>query len=100
VTSKRPGDARPNLAADTVRRRRQDRLRFLHRLYEIGDADVGAFQEGREIADALGIPIDEAERIVRYHEDRGYLRRSGGGLTIRITAEGVDYVESLFAEEE
>jgi DNA-binding MarR family transcriptional regulator len=99
VTGTPQDEALPRLSAAAVRRRRQDRLRFLHRLYEIGDADVGAFQDGREIADSLNVPLDEAERIVRYLEDHGYLRRSGGELTVRITAEGVDYLESLVADE-
>jgi CTP-dependent riboflavin kinase len=99
MTGKPQDEDLPRLFDATVRKRRQDRLRFLHRLYEIGDADVGAFQDGREIADSLNVPLDEAERIVRYLEDHGYLFRSGGGLTVRITAEGVDYLESMVADE-
>lgn len=75
--------------------RRAARLRFLRRLYEMAEADVGAFCDGAEIADELGIPIREAGRIVRYYEERGYLRPAGTGLTIRITADGIDFVESL-----
>jgi DNA-binding MarR family transcriptional regulator len=82
--------------AQSYEQRRQTRSRFLHRLYQLGDADVGAFLDGREIADDLQIPLPEAERIIRYYEERGYLRHAGGGgLTLRITAEGIDYVESL-----
>jgi hypothetical protein len=78
-----------------VRRRREDRVRFLHALYTRSDADVGAYEDGREIADQLGIPVPEAERIVRYHEERGFIQHlGGGGLTLRITARGIDHVES------
>lgn len=75
--------------------RRADRHRFLRRLYELSDADVSSFHDGREIADELGIPMVEAERIIRYFEERGYLRHvAGGGLTLRITVDGIDQVET------
>jgi hypothetical protein len=37
----------------------------------------------------------EVGRIVRYFEERGFLKHiAGGGLTIRITAAGIDHVET------
>jgi len=82
-----------------LHRRRSDRARFLRAVYDAGDADVGAYQDGREIADRLGISVAEAGRIVRYFEDRQFLRHvSGAGLTVHITAAGIDHVETLSTE--
>jgi hypothetical protein len=37
----------------------------------------------------------DAERVVRYHEDHGFVRKTGShGLTVRITAQGIDHVET------
>lgn len=78
-----------------VQQRQSDRWRFLLRLYEASAADVGAFQDGSDLADELGIPAAEAGRIIRYFEDRGFVRQAGGGgLVVRITADGIDHVEA------
>lgn len=78
----------------TISARRENRLRFLRRLYELAEADVASFQDGSEIAEDLRIPLAEAGRIIRYYEEHGYLRHAGGGgMTLRITAAGVDFVE-------
>lgn len=84
----------PEAADEAIRRRRAARTAFLKRLYTASEGDVGAFQDAREIGDQVGVPVAEAERIVRYFEDRGFLRQSGGGgLIVRLTAAGVDHVE-------
>jgi uncharacterized protein YueI len=70
------------------------RRRFLGALYERTDADVNAYEDGYEIAGALGIDPREAERFVRYLEERGLVQNvSQAGLTVRITALGIDAVE-------
>lgn len=74
--------------------RREARRRFLRRLYERADADVNAYEDGHEIAAELGIPEREAERFTRYFEEHGYVQNvSSAGLTLRITAAGIDSVE-------
>jgi hypothetical protein len=90
------GDAElPRPPDALLRQRRLDRHRFLAALYARSDADVGAYEDGRDLADGLGIPLPEAERIVRYLEERGFVQHlGGGGLTLRITAAGIDHVES------
>ena len=85
--------ARPD--PDTVRRRREDRRRFLERLYRSSEEEGIVYEDGYEIAEELGLTRTDAERIARYHEDHGFLKNTGGsGLTLRITALGIDYIES------
>ena len=80
---------------DEVRRRRELRRRFLETLYEQSERGESEYQDGYELAAALGITRQDAERIVRYHEDHGFVKKSGShGLTVRITAQGIDHVET------
>ncbi|HYH80219.1 MAG TPA: hypothetical protein VEX86_10485 [Longimicrobium sp.] len=80
---------------DEVRRRREARRRFLEALYDTSERGESEYQDGYEIAAGLGVSRHDAERIVRYHEDHGYVRKSGShGLTVRITAQGIDHVEA------
>lgn len=80
--------------SDEVRRRREQRRRFLEMLYEHSEAGESEYQDGYEIAAEAGLSRQEVERVVRYHEDHGFVRKSGShGLTVRITAQGIDHVE-------
>ena len=85
--------------SDEVREKRRNRRRFLERLYEQSERGESEYQDGYEIAEELGLSRQDAERIVRYHEDHGYVRKSGShGLTVRITAQGIDHMETSGGE--
>ena len=80
---------------EEVRARREARRRFLQTLYDNSERGESEYQDGYEVAAGLGVSRQDAERIVRYHEDHGYVRKSGShGLTVRITAQGIDHIES------
>ena len=82
-------------AADAVRRRREDRRRFLERLYRSSEEEGAVYEDGYAVAEALGLSRGDAERIARYYEDLGYVKNTGGtGLTLRITAQGIDHLEA------
>jgi CTP-dependent riboflavin kinase len=82
--------------SDDIQRRRANRRRFLELLYEASEAGESEYLDGYEIAAELGLSRQEAERIVRYHEDHGWVRKTGAhGLTVRITAPGIDHIESM-----
>jgi hypothetical protein len=79
-----------------VAERRRNRLRLLRLVYDRTSADVASFLDGHEVADELGMPHDEVGGMIRYFEELGFLKHiGGGGLMIRITAAGIDQVESL-----
>ncbi|HEX2188833.1 MAG TPA: hypothetical protein VHG51_08050 [Longimicrobiaceae bacterium] len=83
------------LDPELVRRRREDRRRFLERLYRSSEEAGLVYEDGYEVAEELGLSRTDAERIARYHEDHGRVKSmGGGGLTLRITARGIDFVES------
>ena len=88
--------------ADVFSRRRAERRRFLERLYRSSEEAGIVYEDGYAVAEELGLSRVDAERIARYHEDHGYVRNMGGsGLTLRITAHGIDFVESIgFSSEE
>ncbi len=80
---------------EEVRSRREARRRFLELLYDHSERGESEYQDGYEIAAELGISRQDAERVVRYHEDHGFVRKSGShGLTVRITAQGIDHMET------
>jgi hypothetical protein len=82
--------------ADVFARRRAERRRFLERLYRSSEEAGIVYEDGYAVAEELGLSRVDAERIARYHEDHGYVRNMGGsGLTLRITAHGIDFVESV-----
>lgn len=84
-----------SIDAELVRRRREDRRRFLERLYRSSEEAGIVYEDGYDVAEELGLSRVDAERIARYHEDHGHVRNMGGsGLTLRITARGIDFVES------
>lgn len=79
---------------EEIRRRRDARRRFLEILYDHSERGESEYQDGYDLAAEIGVSRQDAERIVRYHEDHGFIRKSGShGLTVRITAQGIDHVE-------
>jgi CTP-dependent riboflavin kinase len=80
---------------DAIRTRRENRGRFLQRLYEVSEHEASEYLDGYDIAAELGLSRQDAERIVRYFEDHGYVRKvNNSGLTVRITAQGIDFLET------
>ena len=80
--------------SEEIRRRRENRKRFLELLYDASEAGDSEYLDGYELGEQLGLGRQDAERIVRYHEDHGYVTLTGRhGLTVRITARGIDHVE-------
>ncbi len=79
---------------DEIRTRRENRRRFLEHLYEASERGDSEYLDGYDLADQLQLSRQDAERIVRYHEDHGFILKTGRhGLTVRITAHGIDHVE-------
>ncbi|HYW13958.1 MAG TPA: hypothetical protein VE871_18485 [Longimicrobium sp.] len=86
--------------SDAVRARRANRRRFLDHLYRCSEEEATEYRDGYEVADDLGISRQDAERIVRYLEDHGYVLKTGRtGLVLRITAAGIDHVEGGVEDE-
>lgn len=86
---------------DAVRARRESRRRFLDYLYRCSEEEDTEYRDGYEVAEELGISRQDAERIVRYLEDHGFVTKTGRtGLVLRITAAGIDHVESMLDDEE
>lgn len=87
--------------SDEIRRRRENRRRFLEHLYRCSEEQSTEYQDAYEVADDLQITRQDAERIVRYLEDHGFVTKTGStGLVLRITAHGIDHVEAAATEGE
>ena len=80
--------------SEEIRRRRENRKQFLELLYDASEAGDSEYLDAYELAEQLGLGRQDAERIVRYLEDHGWVTLTGRhGLTARITARGIDHVE-------
>jgi Mn-dependent DtxR family transcriptional regulator len=87
--------------SEEIRRRRENRRRYLEHLYRCSEEQSTEYQDGYEVADELGIGRQDADRIVRYLEDHGFVTKTGRtGLVLRITAQGIDHVEAAAVEED
>jgi predicted transcriptional regulator len=84
---------------EELHERRRRRIEFLQALYHDVDADVNQFVDGYEIAARVGAEQSEAKRIIAYLEEKGSVKVDDhkAGI-IRITADGIDVVESGAAE--
>lgn len=84
-----------DLSDEVIARRKSQRQAFLRALYQRVDGSVSEFVNGYDLARQLGLDRTEAARLFAYFEERGLVRvddhREG---TLRITADGVDLVES------
>lgn len=83
------------MTADHVRARRALRRRFLEALYAAHEDGDTEYLDAYELGAELGMTRQDTERVVRYHEDHGFVAKTGRqGLVLRITARGIDFVET------
>ncbi|HSK20361.1 MAG TPA: hypothetical protein VK912_14510 [Longimicrobiales bacterium] len=80
---------------ESIQRRRERRREFLLRLYQRVDGSVTEFVAAYELGAELGIEESEVRKIFEYLEEKNLVmvddHRAG---IVRLTAEGVDEVES------
>ena len=87
--------------SDEIRARRENRRRFLEHLYRCSEEQSTEYQDAYEVADELEIGRQDADRIVRYLEDKGFVTKTvRTGLVLRSTAHGIDHVEATATEGE
>lgn len=81
---------------DEIRARREHRREFLRLLYTAVDGSVSEFVNAHDIGAQLALDGAEVRKIFEYLEEKGLVmvddHRAG---ILRITAAGVDEVESL-----
>jgi hypothetical protein len=75
---------------------REERMRFevLALLYEACGKETDCIVRVSDFAAGLGVWREELFRTVEYLERRGYLHYHGGGPSVSITQQGIDYIES------
>lgn len=76
-------------------RRRRQRREFLVGAYELADGSISEFINGYDLGSSMGMAEVEARKIFEYLEEKGWVlvddHRVG---TLRLTAAGIDEVES------
>jgi hypothetical protein len=76
-----------------IRHKDEQRLAFLHRLYELVDGSTSRLLPQSEVGGALGFDDDTSDEIVDFLADQYLVERRAFGGMIGITKYGVDEVE-------
>jgi hypothetical protein len=83
-----------------IARRQKRRIDFMTRLYWAGDGSVSEFVSAYDIGADIGVPETDIRRLVEYLEERAFIKVDDHKLgVIRITANGIDYVEEIEGSE-
>lgn len=84
-----------------IDRRRADRLKVLEEVYDRTDANDRTLVDGDAICATLGLSRDYLGNVVRYLEAKGLVGGHwvmSGHVSINITAQGIDVVETMRSE--
>lgn len=79
-------------------RKKEQRLRFLQRMYEVSDGNRLAARNIEELGKELGLTSEEAENVVQYLRERGWVEWRTMGH-IGITQYGIEEVERALEAE-
>jgi hypothetical protein len=77
-----------------IRKRQEDRFRFLKRLYDFSGGDKFKWGAYQQIGEDIGVSNDEALTIAEYLADKNLIRFTNRGGGVGITEYGVDEVEA------
>jgi hypothetical protein len=81
---------------EEIARRQKQRVDFMTRLYWAADGSVSEFVSAYEIGADISVPETDIRRLVEYLEERAFIKVDDHKLgVIRITANGIDYVEKI-----
>ena len=78
-----------------VEREERNTFVLLQHAYTLAEADPEVRLSGWHLGDALGLPREEAGRLIRHLVWHGYLEERGAGPEVSVTPQGVDYIERL-----
>lgn len=76
-------------------RRERESFILLQHAYTLAEGSPEATLSGAQMADALGLPQDEARRLIEHLVWEGYFTDLGAGPRISIARQGIEYIERL-----
>ena len=84
---------------EEIEQRRRQRRDFMTELYRVTDGSVSEFVSAYEIGTDILIPNSDIKRLLAYLEEKEFIKVDDHKLgVIRMTANGIDYVEGLSDE--
>lgn len=83
---------------DSLTKKKTDRFRFLHRLYERTNGDYYALEDMYEVGSDVGLTGDEAEQVMQYLDGEGLATHRALGGAVAMTHSGVVEVERAVAK--
>lgn len=83
-----------------IQKKKQDRFRFLHLIYETVKGRQGYIVDGWEIGNQLGFEKDYSTDIYYYLKDEQLVEPMGAGIRLSLTHFGIIEVEEALSEPE
>lgn len=85
---------------DMITKKRTDRFRFLHRLYERTNGDYHVLEDMFEVGEDVGLSRDETGRVMQYLDGEGLATHRAIGGVVAITHSGAIEVEQALSKPE
>lgn len=85
---------------DTLAKKKADRFRFLHRLYDRTNGDCHALEDMFDVGADVGLSRDETDRVMQYLYGEGLATHRAIGGAVAMTHSGVREVERALSEPE
>lgn len=81
-----------------IQKKKEDRFKFLHKLYEISAGRTNVMVNGEDIGKDLGFDRSYSSEIYYYLNDEGLTEPMGAGIRLTLTHNGVIEVEEALSE--
>ena len=85
---------------DALTKKKTDRFRFLHRLYERTNGDSHALEDMFEVGADVGLSRDETDLVMQYLDGEGLATHRAIGGAVAMTHSGVREVERALSKPE
>jgi len=81
-----------------IKKIKQDRFKFLNRIYEVSDGRTGFMINGETVGKEFGFDRDYSKDIYYYLNDEGLTEPMGAGIHLSLTHYGIKQIEEALSE--
>lgn len=82
----------------SIQKLKQDRFKFLHKVYEVVEGKRGYILDGWEVGKELGFEREYSTNIFYYLNEEGLVEPMGSGIRLAITHSGIKEIEEALSE--
>jgi len=81
-----------------IQKKKQDRFKFLNRIYEVSNGRIGCMIDGEVIGQEFGFDRGYSTDIYYYLNDEGLTEPMGAGIRLSLTHYGLKQIEEALSE--